>query len=402
MKKSMVTLKPQYMNEFQCIGNACSDTCCSGWKVNIDKQTYKKYKKIKDREVANKIANYIKKENTLSTDNVACIQTNAGACVFLHDGLCEIQLKYGEEYLSKTCLTYPRVFNIVDQQVELSANMSCPETARLALLNQELMQFDVVEEMLDVRHIIKQSIETKQSVWNSCFWEIRTFTIKILQNRSYSVSDRLIFLGLFCEKLASVSSSENRSQIVNVVTEFRMRLDSSDTVKEISKLPHAYHVQLSIFKEILQTQTNIQHNRLRNYNNEALRAFDFESSDKDAILSKYTKGCNEYYVPFVNEHSYILENYLVNQVFHRLFLFKEGSNILEEYLRLAILFSTVRFYLQGVAVFEKKMTPEKAVDIIQAFSKSIEHSSSYLNLLSSKIMNTKVDKWAFLITLLKQ
>lgn len=45
MKKSIVTLKPQYMNEFQCTGSACSDTCCSGWKVNIDKQTYKKYKK---------------------------------------------------------------------------------------------------------------------------------------------------------------------------------------------------------------------------------------------------------------------------------------------------------------------------------------------------------------------
>lgn len=293
--------------------------------------------------------------------------------------MCEIQLKYGEEYLSKTCLTYPRVFNIVDQQVDLSGNMSCPETARLALLNQELMQFDVVEEMLDVRHIIKQKIETKQSVWNSCFWEIRTFTIEILQNRSYSISDRLIFLGLFCEKLASVSSSKNRSQIDNVVTEFR--LDSSDTVKEISKLPQAYHVQLSILKEILQTQTNIHHSRLRNYNNEALQAFDFELSDKDAIQSNYIKGCNEFYVPFINEHSYILENYLVNHVFHRLFLFKEGSNILEEYLRLTMLFCTVRFYLQGVAVFEKKMTPVKAVDIIQAFSKSIEHSSNYLNLL---------------------
>lgn len=397
----MVILKPQYMNEFQCIGAACSDTCCSGWKVYVDKTTYKKYQKIRDKDVAGKIAKYIKKENDTIVGNVACIQTDEAACVFQQDGLCEIQLKYGEEYLSETCLTYPRIFNIVDQQVELSADMSCPEAARLALLNKDLMQFDVLEEMQNIRHRSKQKVNTNQDVWSSCFWEIRTFTIEILQNRSLTVSDRLIFLGLFCERLASVSSNEDRSQIVGVVADFKRKINSPSIKHEIDKFPKTSLIQLKFLMEIMQTQTNVRHSRFQKYYSEVLQAFDVKSFGNDTI-TKYTEGNNQYYEPFINDHFYILENYLVNQVFYRLFLFKADSNIYEEFLLLTILFCMVRFYLQGVAVFNKEMTPEKAVDIIQAFSKSIEHSSSYLKLITGKVMDMKFDKWAFLITLIKE
>ncbi|MFB4331570.1 flagellin lysine-N-methylase [Paenibacillus sp. CR_12] len=402
MKKNFVILKPQYMNEFQCIGSACSDTCCSGWKINIDKSTYKKYKKIKEKDVAIKITENIKKNKDSSAGNAAYIQTNGGACAFLQDGLCSIQLKFGEGFLSETCLTYPRVFNIVDQQVELSANMSCPETARLALLNKNLMEFDVVEEVLDTRFVTKKSITTKQSVWNTCLWEIRSLVIDMLQKRSFTVPDRMILLGLFCEKLVSVAPSDDRLQIINIVEEFRRRLDSPSTVNEISKLPRVTSIQLKFLIEVMQINTTITHDRFRNYISESIQAFGLDSSDESAIQSKYIHGCTEYYEPFINEHSYILENYLVNQVFQRLFLFRENSNILEEYLLLSILYSLMRFCLQGVAVYNKGMTPEKAVDVIQAFSKSIEHSSKYMNLLSSKVMNGKLDNWAFLITLLKE
>ena len=36
-------LVPQYVRKFACIGGACEDTCCQGWRVPIDKETYKKY-----------------------------------------------------------------------------------------------------------------------------------------------------------------------------------------------------------------------------------------------------------------------------------------------------------------------------------------------------------------------
>ncbi len=34
---------PKYMLSFKCIGSKCIDTCCAGWDINIDEDTYKKY-----------------------------------------------------------------------------------------------------------------------------------------------------------------------------------------------------------------------------------------------------------------------------------------------------------------------------------------------------------------------
>jgi len=36
-----------YYDKFECIRSDCEDSCCSGWQVAIDKNTYRKYKKLK-------------------------------------------------------------------------------------------------------------------------------------------------------------------------------------------------------------------------------------------------------------------------------------------------------------------------------------------------------------------
>ena len=43
----MKVLKPFYYDEFNCIAGQCIDSCCIGWKIDIDKKSYNKYKKIK-------------------------------------------------------------------------------------------------------------------------------------------------------------------------------------------------------------------------------------------------------------------------------------------------------------------------------------------------------------------
>ena len=39
--KTFVT--PDYMTRFKCIGKNCIDSCCTGWNIDIDKETYKNY-----------------------------------------------------------------------------------------------------------------------------------------------------------------------------------------------------------------------------------------------------------------------------------------------------------------------------------------------------------------------
>ena len=34
---------PDYITNFKCIGKECIDSCCTGWNIEIDKDTYKNY-----------------------------------------------------------------------------------------------------------------------------------------------------------------------------------------------------------------------------------------------------------------------------------------------------------------------------------------------------------------------
>jgi lysine-N-methylase len=59
----------------------------------------------------------------------------SGYCVKFSDGLCKIQRQYGEALLSDACYFYPRAMRGLAEQTLVTATLSCPEIARLALFS---------------------------------------------------------------------------------------------------------------------------------------------------------------------------------------------------------------------------------------------------------------------------
>ena len=57
---------------------------------------------------------------------------NHEACALLDkQGLCQVVKSHGEEYLSLTCHTFPRIENIFEDKKELSLSCACPEVVEL-------------------------------------------------------------------------------------------------------------------------------------------------------------------------------------------------------------------------------------------------------------------------------
>jgi lysine-N-methylase len=117
--------------------------------VVFDKRTAQSYLDAKDpdiREIANKSIKRIKTDR--SSQNHSFIQMNSqtGACPFLQtDKLCMIQGKMGENALSKVCTTYPRhAGGVSGRQIEV-ATLSCPEAARLCLLDPQAMKLGEIK-----------------------------------------------------------------------------------------------------------------------------------------------------------------------------------------------------------------------------------------------------------------
>jgi lysine-N-methylase len=150
-------LIPDYMKSFQCIGSACEDSCCHGFGVEIDKLTYLKYAHTKEKElkpILNTILKLIDKNRTDMRYAYLEYPEDKRCPMLTEEGWCSIQQKLGEDALSLTCHSYPRVTNEIFQQIEKGATTSCPEIAHLALLNQNGISFEQFEEDDTVRNSV--------------------------------------------------------------------------------------------------------------------------------------------------------------------------------------------------------------------------------------------------------
>ena len=66
-------LKVTYPNNFarfKCIGGECEDTCCQGWDIEIDKDTFDEYLKVQDQKMKAMLSDNIKKNNYCTSDDL--------------------------------------------------------------------------------------------------------------------------------------------------------------------------------------------------------------------------------------------------------------------------------------------------------------------------------------------
>ena len=94
-------------NSFKCIADKCKFTCCSGWDINVDSNTYEKWNKEK-----NKCKDMLNKLKFIDNDYIIVNKKTSDTCPFLDNkGLCDIVKSNGDEYLSLTCQRFPRIEN---------------------------------------------------------------------------------------------------------------------------------------------------------------------------------------------------------------------------------------------------------------------------------------------------
>ena len=102
-------LIPDYYSKFTCIADRCPITCCQEWKIGVDADTNRKWKKLQAPETVPE-----QKKNlsayTIKKDGQRVIGLDSDhRCPFLNsEKLCRLVVAYGDKVLSETCTTFPR------------------------------------------------------------------------------------------------------------------------------------------------------------------------------------------------------------------------------------------------------------------------------------------------------
>ncbi len=322
------------------------------------------------------------KRNRSSNSDDAYAKINmdsSSGCKLLDENrLCKIQTELGPEFLSNTCAVYPRKLNLVDNVVEKSATLSCPEVARLVLLNENGIDFIQDVEPSDTRGLVKKN--TMSKVQQELFWDLRIFSIRILQNRRITIENRLIMLGLFLKKFDELDSDRQSEKVQALMQEFERNINDESLVSSINQLPSNISFQISLCKNLLEYRATspISSQRYVECFDEMLEGLGMNGEIKDdEIIERYKNAYEMNYRPFIEEHTYILENYLVNYVFMNLFPY-DKQTVTDSFAMLIINFSMIKLHLIGMAKYHKELTSDLVVKLVQSYSKTIDHNTAYL------------------------
>jgi len=134
---------PSYYKDFKCIADKCTHSCCIGWEIDIDADTFQTYQTL-----AHPYADTVRKSIELDeTPHFRlCAQER---CPHLQDdGLCKLILQLGQDYLCEICREHPRFYHETARGMEVGIGMSCEEACRI-ILNSDYTTFSCIEELSD-------------------------------------------------------------------------------------------------------------------------------------------------------------------------------------------------------------------------------------------------------------
>lgn len=120
----MTIQKPDYYDDFLCIADKCSLTCCQEWKIYVDDNTLNNWGDFCNPCNDNKSLT----EYVITHGNERVIKlTDEHKCPFLNDNkLCNLVCTYGDSILSDTCSSFPRQTHNFSDHTEYSLVSCCP------------------------------------------------------------------------------------------------------------------------------------------------------------------------------------------------------------------------------------------------------------------------------------
>jgi lysine-N-methylase len=392
---SDITLRPQYGRRFQCAGGACEDTCCHGWSIPVDKQTYEKYQLLPAGSIRSVVDTHVSTVPSASTDTLyATIKlTSEKECPFLTaERLCGLQKEHGNDYLSATCSIYPRVLNQVEGQLEVSLYLSCPEAARSVLLDSSFENPDSA--VLSPHYRTDQFSRLAQNGEGTphkpfrYFMQVRSCLVALLRDRNRPLWQRLFLIGMLSKQLDEVSSPEMEDKVPVILKAYHQIIAIGSLRSELAKLPSNPSAQLDIVLRMadLANRSGVSGKRFKECFQDFIDGIGYTSESTPAQdLERYMKAGNTYCGPFLDRHPFVLENYLLNYIFRTLFPFgREASThfspktVFREYIMMASQYVLVHGLLIGISGhLGLSFDEDVVVKTIQAFSKTVEHSPSY-------------------------
>lgn len=174
----MKLVAPDYYNDFKCIADKCRHSCCVGWEIDIDEESY-----VRFMQMPGKFGERVRKNITMGEDGPYFHMTNDGKCPFLNEkGLCDMIIECGEDCLCQICDDHPRFRYFWSDREEIGLGLCCEAAGELILGKKECVKEIVLEDDGEKDALSEEEEE---------ILEYRKALIDVIQDRSMTVMERV-------------------------------------------------------------------------------------------------------------------------------------------------------------------------------------------------------------------
>lgn len=352
---------PYYYKYFKCIASKCTDTCCSGWQIIIDEDTYSKYKNIKSD-----FGKILNSEIIRYEDDEPGFKLKNNNCAFLNkDLLCDIYSNLGEEYLCHTCKTFPRIIEEYGSLKEITLSLSCPEAARLILKDSKKLTFEVIEN--------DEFVTSYNTISADLYIQIlgaRQIAFDIIQSTPFDLNTRISILLIFAEDIQKKIDGCEISKIADIRKKFSDKEFLNDLSLSIQENKGDFEKKYSLIKQFLNIFSQLEeiNKKWTETLNNSIDVL-FNKNDFSFYETNYKKF-NEYY----KDNLYEFENIFTYFLFRYFMKSLHDADLLSK-IKLCIL-STVIIEILDITCFINnnfKFSLEDAIEISHMYSKDIEH-----------------------------
>jgi lysine-N-methylase len=383
---------PSYFNEFKCIASACEDTCCVGWDVVIDAQTFRRYLNMEGA-----FGEKLRSLMVVDQDGDNIFVLDGDRCPFLNNNdLCDIYLEKGEQNLCYTCKQYPRYIEEFFDLREIGISLSCPEAARIILGHEKQTEFEFSEDSQegDKAHGEDEEILEK-------FFQCRATIINILEMVDIPLGVKAAIVLKFAHELQDkITFGE-----LDAITKIREKYNKSSFLFELSKELYTYKGnevdKYNDVYEYFKTYRNLEHIGGNDplELNKVLGTYLKSEEDRDFYIEQH-REFNHYYKEEMGNFNKILVYYIYRYFMKSFYDYDMSSKI-----KVALMSTIMIKELAVVRWIENgEFSEADMVDISHRYSKDIEHLEKNVEVLErifeskevyavDKIINTLVNEF---------
>ncbi len=334
--------QPRYFGDFHCIGNACQDNCCYGWNILWKKKEVDKLKTAENCSVELRalIENAFVPNEIVEGDYQIKFNEQKRCPLLTEDGWCRIQRELGIEYMSDTCMVYPRKYFFTNDAVYCICCSSCREVMR-HLINDErsmdLINIPVKKSVILSNMLADKPTDLAVHPELKYRGELFEFFYELISDKKHGVETNIILGALAAQALTKLVDTGDADSIPEVLKSLRAQTHNGTQLKSIENIRPNYHLRFGFIEKIL--------NEIVGYSTVGTLN-DQNGTPSVMLYNTANKNLNE----ILKEHPFSLRNIALNLLFE-LFVplrFKDKT-IFENYSLFAVAYACIKLNMIALA-----------------------------------------------------